>query len=279
MRPFLLIVPILLALQGVAQHSTLRFTDRPIDLNRQSVLLIPFESKMFSSDINKKLAESNQMNTQEIIGRFTAAIDQSILYTFQERCDVSSFYQLEAEETTKDLNYIYDNLDLEYELVSKTVEKTKAEKLKEKLKKKQDDSYQRGSINSGQIVSKRDERERYMKAVVKDPTMLDSMHFKFDNKFFLFVNQLDIRNDYSDMIAVQQGTYERIIQLHYTLYQKDGTILTTGISKTNFPSHQNDINQIIKNNFPILAQYIFDDLFPPVEEETGSKLNVKKLWK
>lgn len=279
MRQLFLFIICFLSLSGSAQHSTLRFTDSPIELNRQSLLLVPFESKMYSSDINKELAEANQMNSSEIIQRFTAALDQSILYTFQERCNVSSFYQLEGQDITQDLNYIYDNLDLDYELVSKTVEKSKAEKLKEKLKKKEDDSYQRGSIQGGQIVTKRDIRERYMKAVVKDQKMLDSMHFKFDNKFFLFVNQLDIKNDYSDMIAVQQGTYDRIIQIHYTLYQKDGTILTTGISKTNFPSYQNDINQIIKNNFPILAQYIYDDLFPPVEEKSDSKLNLKKLWK
>lgn len=279
MRQLFLLLALILALNGLAQHSTLRFTDNPIELSRQSLLLVPFESKMYSSDINKKLAEFNQMNSQEIIERFTAAIDQSILYTFQERCDVSSFYQLEGQDITQDLKYIYDNLELEYELVSKTEEKSKAEKLKEKLKKKEEDNYQRSSIESGQIVTKRDLRERYMKAVVKDQKMLDSIHFKFDNKFFLFVNQLDIRNDYSDMIAVQQGNYDRIIQIHYTLYQKDGTILTTGISKTTFPSDQNDINQIIKNNFPILAQYIYDDLFPPVEQESDSKLKIKKLWK
>ncbi|MBL4707051.1 MAG: hypothetical protein JKY48_01235 [Flavobacteriales bacterium] len=279
MRYLFIFIALSLSLNGLAQHSTLRFTDCPIDLNRQSLLLVPFESKMYSSDINKKLAEANQMNAQEIIQRFTAAIDQSILYTFQERCDVSSFYQLEGQDITQDLNYIFDNLELDYELVSNTVEKSRSEKLKEKLKKKKDNSYQRGSIQGGQVVTKRDVRERYMKAVVKDQKMLDSMHFKFDNKFFLFVNQLDIRNDYSDMIAVQQGSYDRIIQIHYTLYQKDGTILTTGISKTSFPSRQNDINQIIKNNFPILAQYIYDDLFPPVEEESSSKLKIKNLWK
>ena len=278
MRYLILATMLMLYSFSYAQHSTLRFTDSPINLNRQSVLLVPFESKMFLTDINKELALANDLNSQEIINRFSSAIDQSILYTFQEKCDVSSFYMLEDEESTLDLNYIYDNLELEYELVSKTVEQSKAEKLKSKFKKKEDGTYQRGQIQNGQIITKRDERDRYMKAVVKDNKMLDSMHFKFDNKFILFVNQLDIRNDYSDIVAVQQGNYERAIQLHYTLYHINGEILSTGVSKTSFPSSINDINVIIKNYFPILAQNIFNDLFPPVEEENKSKLNLNP-WK
>lgn len=261
------------------QHSTIRFSESPINLNRQSVLVVPFKSKMFLTDINKSLAEYNRLNSQQIVDRFSTAVNQSITYAFQKNCDVSSFYNVDDSTAQQQLNYIYDNLTLDYELVSVTEEKTRAEQLKAKLKKKEDLSYQRSKIEGGQIISTRDDRKRYMKAVVTDNAMLDSMHFMFSNKFFLFINQLDIRNDYSDMIAVQQGAYNRIIQLHYTLYQKDGTILSTGVSATTFPNQLNDINRIISEYFPTLAQNIFVDLFPPEEEEEKkSKLNLKP-WK
>lgn len=279
MRLRLLFTGILFCGIAQAQHSTLRFTDQAVNLNQKSVLVVPFESKMYRSDINKALAEYNNLNSAQIIHRFTTAIDQSIYLAFQERCTVNSFYEVDDSTTTNALNYVFDNLTLEYELVSKTEDKSKAEQLKAKLKKKQDDSYQRGTVSQGEIVTKRDVRERYMKAVVTDNKMLDSMHFRFNNEFFLFVNQLDITNDYSDMVAVQQGRFDRIIQLHYTLYAKNGTVLTTGVSKTIFSAQQNDINLIISNNFPILAQYIFEDLFPPVEEKSDSKIKLKNPWK
>ncbi len=279
MRNTLLFIVLLVSGTLQAQHSTLRFTDEAINLSQKSVLVVPFESKMYLSDINKALAENNNLSSDQIIQRFTAAIDQSIYYAFQEKCKISSFYGIEDTSVTEDLNYIYDNLQLEYELVSVTEDKSKAEQLKAKLKKKEDNSYQRGQVNNGQIITTRDVRERYMKTVITDQKMLDSMHFKFDNDYFLFVNQLDIKNDYSDMIAVQQGSFDRVAQLHYTLYAKDGSILTTGISKTTFSNHQNDINKIISENFPILAYQIFEDLFPSEEENSGSKINLKKPWK
>ena len=279
MRNTLLFIVLLVSGTLQAQHSTLRFTDEAINLSQKSVLVVPFESKMYLSDINKALAENNNLSSDQIIQRFTAAIDQSIYYAFQEKCKISSFYGIEDTSVTEDLNYIYDNLLLEYELVSVPEDKSKAEQLKAKLKKKEDNSYQRGQVNNGQIITTRDVRERYMKTVITDQKMLDSMHFKFDNDYFLFVNQLDIKNDYSDMIAVQQGSFDRVAQLHYTLYAKDGSILTTGISKTTFSKLQNDINKIISENFPILAYQIFEDLFPSEEENSGSKINLKKPWK
>ncbi len=267
----------LLSFVAVSQHSTLRFTDEPINLNQQSLLLIPFESQMYITDINRQLAETNNISSAEILRRFTSAVDQSILYAFQEKCDVSSFYLLEDEEAETDLAYVFQNRKLEYELVSKTEEKTKVEQLKSKLKKKEDDSYQGASIKNGEVVSRRDDRERYMKAIVKSPKVLDSLNSKFNNKYFLFVNELDIRTNYEDAIAMQNMNYTREIKLHYTLYHLNGEILSTGISRTTFPSTENDINVIIKSYFPILARQIYEDLFPPEEEQDkGIKSSLKK---
>lgn len=216
---------------------------------------------MYLSDVNKELAEYNQLNTAEIIERFTAAVDQSIYYTFREKSDVSSFYALEDESAEQDLNYIFSNLRLEYELVENSQSQNQFKKLSKKFKKKEDTKYRGSVINEGQIVTKRDDRERYMKAVVEDKKMLDSMHTKFNNKFFLFVNQLDVKNKMEETAAMERMNYVREIKLHYTLYHVNGEILSTGISVANFPATLNDINLIIKNYFPILAEHIYNDLF------------------
>ena len=281
MRGFVLPIIIIFfqASELSAQHSTLNFSDSPINLNQQSLLIVPFNSRMYLSDINTELGRENNLTSDEIIERFIAGVDQSIYYTFRERCDISSFYLLEDESIEQDLNYIYSNLKLEYELVASTEEKSKIEQFKNRFKKKNDEKYKKGSINNGEIVSTRDNRERYMKAVVKDNKMIDSMHYKFDNKFFLFITQLEIRNNYTDAISMEQMQFNREIKLHYTLYHKSGEILSTGISRTSFPSQLNDINSIISKYFPILAKNIYNDLFE-IEDETASKSKSKlKIWK
>ncbi len=278
MRLLLSCVFAMICLSATAQHSTLRFQDEPFMLDHQSILIVPFQSKMYLSDVNGKLAEHNQMNSEQIISRFTNALDQSLYYTFKERCKVTSYYTLDDDSAQSSLSYIYQNIDLEYELVSKTEEKDGVTKFKEKFKKKEDDRYDRGGVQGGEIVTKSDPRERYMKAVVSDQKMLDSMHMNFNNEFFLFLNELDFRNVYGDAAAMQRMEFNRELKVHFTLYKKDGSILATGISSTLVPATENDINTITSSYFPILAKQIFDALFEDeVEEKTANKL--KMPWK
>jgi len=278
MKRILFLATTLLVNYCFAQHSTMRFTNEPIRLNQQSVLMVPFESKMYLSDINKELATENNLNAEQIIQRFTNGIDQSIYYTFRDRCNITSFYELEDQESTKDLNYIYDNLNLEYELVSKGDQASGFDKMKNKFKKKESQEYKRGEIRNGEIYSERDDRERYMKAVVKNDEMLDSMHFKFNNTYFLFITELDIKNLYADAIAMQRMDYDREVKVHYTLYHKNGEILSTGVSATTFPATLNNIDKIISGYFPILAQNIYAELFPDESKAEESKIDLK-LWK
>lgn len=278
MKRILFLTATLLVNYCFAQHSTMRFTNEPIHLNQESVLMVPFESKMYLSDINKDLATENNLTTDQIIQRFTNGIDQSIYYTFREKCNITSFYELEDQESAQDLSYIYDNLKLEYELVSKSDQASGLDKMKNKFKKKENQEYKRAEIRNGEIYSERDDRERYMKAVVQNDEMLDSMHFKFDNTYFLFITELDIKNRYTDAIAMQSMDYDREIKVHYTLYHKSGDILSTGISATTFSSSLNDIDKIISGYFPILAQNIYVELFPDESKAEESKIDLK-IWK
>src|SRR5699024_299726 len=109
--------------------------------------------------------------------------------------------------------------------------------------------------------SKTDNRERYMKAIVTDPSMLDSLHFIFDNDYFLFITELDLKNKYNQEMQMGRSDFERELKLHYTIYKKNGEIVSTGISKTTFSSNLNDIDKIVKTYFPILAEQIYADLF------------------
>ncbi|MAY83221.1 MAG: hypothetical protein CMP59_03730 [Flavobacteriales bacterium] len=281
MRPLILLICILISQLGLAQHSTLRFFDEPFGLDQQSILVVPFEEKMYLSDVNSEIAKANQLSTAQIISRFSNAMDQSIYYAFKDRCQVTNFRNFDDDSASSDLTYVYQNVDLEYVLVKKEV-KTKGgiQSLTKKFSKKDkaSDKYDRGGLSDGQVVTKSDERERYMKAVVNDQAMLDSMNQRFGNNFILFLNELDFKNDYTDALAMQRMEYQRELKVHFTLYNKEGELLATGVSRTMVPSTENNINEITSKYFPILAKNIFEALFPAEDEET-SEAKVKLQWK
>ena len=74
MKSFLAAIILLTGVSALAQHSTLRFTDEPINLTNQSLLIIPLERMMYISDINKDLALANDLSSEEILNRFSTAI-------------------------------------------------------------------------------------------------------------------------------------------------------------------------------------------------------------
>lgn len=281
MRYLILVLSLSVGQFLLAQHSTLRFQDEPFRLDQQSILVVPFEQKMYLSDVNPEIARANGLTTSQIIERFSNALDQSIYYAFRDRCKVTNFRNFEDDSISRDLAYVYQNVDLEYVLVKKASKSKNGIQALSKpftKKNKQSDQYDRGGINEGQVMTKSDERERYMKAVVKEQQMLDSMHSKFDNRFILFLNELDFKNDYTDALAMQTMDYKREIKVHFTLYTKEGELLATGISKTMVASTENDIDHITSKYFPILAENIFEALFETDEDGT-SEAKIKFPWK
>lgn len=243
-----------------SQHSVMNFSDEFINMNHQSLLLIPFEPHMYQSDINRELYEANGLDSYEIRERFIAGIDQSFFYTFNKKCDVSSFYYLDENNRTQDLSFVYNNRTLEYIHVESTKEDDALASIKSVFKKRKTEN---ARIENGQIVSEIKEGEKYMKAVANE-ILIDSLRKKFHTNYILFVNELDIKNIYADVYDMSTLNYDRLVKLHYTLYSSNGKILSTGISSTTFPATENDIDNIIKNHFPILAQNIYKDLFPVV---------------
>ncbi len=272
MRPYLLLalfIPFSTLL--FAQHSTRMYIDEPFDLNEQTILLIPFEADMYLSDANSAIAKYNSLETIEIIERFRRAVDQNILHTF-ENCDVNSFYDMDQDSAHNILNHIRENVRMEYELVPKNNRENPAKTLATKFKRKPKKQSNNG-IKNGQIVSKRDEKERYMKAIVTNDKIIDSLTKKFDVDYCIFITELDFNNIYTESMHLGSTDNERELKLHYTIYRNDGLMLSTGISKTKLPSHINNINQIIGNYFPILTQQIYDDL---IREESRSNHLIEK---
>lgn len=244
-------------LEVYGQHSVMNFSDDYIDLNQRSLLIIPFEPFMYQSDINRELYKENNIDSKEICQRFSEGIDQSFRNIFSKKCEVNSFYFLDESRRFQDLSFVFKNRKLEY--VEQKQDGAKTDGIKNLFSRKAKEEEKEG-IYGGQVVSIEDNTQKYMKAVA-NKLLIDSLTRQFRSDFILFINQLDIKNIYGSVYEMSNMEYKRKIDLHYTLYSSDGTILSTGISSTKFPSTENDIHHIISTYFPVLAQNIYDDLF------------------
>lgn len=257
------------AVCSVTAQNTTTGTDEESGVSyKSSVLIIPFEAKMYFSDIDKDVSQKTELNFHEIKAKFRAALDQNIFIALKKYYNPLSFYSIEPEEAKQDLMYIYNSIGYKYEVVpqEEVVEKeTVGKKLISKLKKKEkkENEYIEAGIQNGQIVSKVDNREKYMKTKITNENLLPNLDKKYKAQYYLFINQLDIKRAADMRYLATDEAYQREIKVHYTIIDSKGNIASSGAIKSRFSSNQNDIDKIIKAQFPLIAERIVNNLLGP----------------
>jgi len=250
-----------------AQNTTTGNPKEVIATEKLAVLVIPFESKMYLSDIDRDLAQKNEMNFQDIKSKFRAALDREIFIALKEYYKPLSFYSFPPQESRAELGYIYNSIGYKYEVMPEEVvvkKESAGKKLLGKFKKNPKKAkYIDAGIQGGQVVSQVDNREKYMKTTLTNEKLLQNLNTKFKASHYVFINQLDIKRS-ADMryVASEEG-YKREIKVHYTIFNDTGKEVSSGAIKSRFSSTQNDIDKIIKVQFPMIAKRIVQNLIGP----------------
>ena len=126
--------------------------------SKSSVLVIPFESKMYLSDIDRDLGEANDLNFQDIKAKFRAALDREIFIALKSYFNPLSFYAIETKEARAELGYIYNSIGYQYELVPEE-ELAKKENIGKKLigkfkKKEKEEKLQKAIASTKKGIAK-----------------------------------------------------------------------------------------------------------------------------
>lgn len=226
-------------------------------VDKNSVLIIPFEPRLYLSDIDNQIARENGMTYQDIKAKFRAALDQNIFIALKNYFTPLSFYTLNEEEARTELSYIYNSIGYKYEVLEVEVEEeTKGKKFVNKFKKKENnDEYIEASVQNGEVVSQVDNREKYMKTVLSNNQLLTSLNKKYQAEYYIFINELDIKKGVDSQYTNSNKTQDRAIKVHYTIFNNKEEV-SSGAIITAFDGNENDINKIIKSQFGIIADKI-----------------------
>ena len=250
-----------------AQNNTTGISDNSSLMGDVSVVIIPFEAKMYISDIDRDLAQNHQMNFQEIKAKFRANLDREIFLALKKYTQPFSFYSMPQRDANAELGYIYNSIGYKYEVVPEEVVVKKENvgtKLLRKFKKKEKDSdYIDASIQGGELVSQVDNREKYMKTTVVNEKLLPNLNEKFGAQHYIFINQLDIKRGADMRYAASDEGYKREVKVHYTILDNLGEEVSSGAIKSRFSSNENDIDKIIRVQFPLIAERIVKNLVGP----------------
>lgn len=249
------------------------------------LMLIPFEPKMYRSEIDRYIGRKDGLNFQEIRGYFRLAMDNAIYLEAKKDYDVERMHA-DDPEVNRDLDYIYKSVGYQFREMPKPKEPEKkgiskyADKLSTKVKDKIDDMNGKEEpkpegayIQNGQLMQVNYTNERFMATQVINQEMFNYLSPKYGSGLYLFVNQLDIRlSPGQETTSFGSDNFRREIKVHFSILTNDKKEIYAGAVKREFSGNNNSIKLIILNNFPALAKEIVRYLpvvLHPEDMETG----------
>jgi len=254
------------------------------------VLIIPFEPKMYISSADKEIAKRTNLTHQEIRENMRYGISSQMRHAVGKGMKSVSLMHIDTGDVGRDLGYIYNSIGYKYKpLPTEDVARNKQNeedvkpinKLKGSFNKlvkhdkpapKETDGGTR--IKNGQIQSTVSYGEKFMNTSIHNPNLLNVLSAKYNVDVFLFINELNIEAAApASRTGLSSLSYKRRVKVHYTIFDKDGKELHGGAAIVYMPATTNDMNKIINNYFPILAQNMSDSI-PGAQT---SKLDQQKL--
>jgi hypothetical protein len=240
------------ALRSNAQNTTLE-ESKPDDklksgVGKEKVMLIPFDPKMYMSDIDRGINRETKMDFRQIRDLFRAGIDNQLSAQFKTNYSVISMLK-DTVRTKSDLQFIYLSTGYKY-TVTQGKEKTSDQK----------------KITNGQLtVPVQTDEERYMRTVINQPGLLSAMNKKYGAELFVFVSELDMK-----AAVTADGSPGREASFHFTVYNLDGKQVGGGLAKSRFDAEMNDPKRIVSKAFLLAAKTIYSRSIPaPVPAANG----------
>lgn len=255
------LIPLLLLLHysiaTLAQDSTIEIQQADSAVHKKT-LIIPFEPDLYMSDMDREIGRTNQLSQAKIVEKFRISFDRALENTVQLKNETQSILHDETTASESELVTIYSGISFIFTPVKRV--QSKKDKLLEKVITPKKSPQKEATIKNGEVYTVRDTIERYMKTILVDSTLLETMQSKTQAENFLFVNQFELKNSFEDVMQLQNDTYQRELRIHYSILNRKGEELVGGISKCRFANTIVNINQIIATAFPCAAKQIADAL-------------------
>lgn len=252
-----------------SQNTTVSPTDNPKiappstveKKDTRKVLVIPFEPKLYMSEIDQNVNKETKMNFNQIRYAFRSGLDYSVVTEFKKKYSVVSLLS-DTAKSMSDQYYIYSSIAYKYDVVPDSAGKTPA-----------DNTINKPKIQNGQITVAANDQRKFMNTKITNPNLLVTLHKKYGTEIFIFINQLDMKINVDNSGNSATVGFDRTAAVHYSIFDLNGTLLNSGLATKNFPANANNPNRIVNGYFSGIAETILANYLaataPKVEKGKG----------
>ncbi len=230
------------------------------------VMVIPFEPKLYMSDVDREINKRTGLSATQIRNNFRIGLSNTMYSEAIKSSPSILMLSPDNQDIKDDLAYVYMSTGYHYDVMPDLEEKpaeSKPKAILSEIKKRADEtlygSKEQGGtwIKDGQLYSVDYSQERFMNVRILNPNMFNYLSQKYEVGYFVFINQLDVKiAPGTDYRALENEIYQRELKVHYSIYDQSGTLVYASAAKNYFPSVMNDMNLIIKGHFPKICREI-----------------------
>lgn len=256
-RVWLFFLLIVLASNGSVAQSPIAKDSAEKVLRADKILVVPFEDRMFFTDIMRELSQGSGMTPQEVISSLRSGIVKSIGIKLSD-ADSSTFLYPDSVDKAL-LESIYEHLVYKFTPV--------------RISPKNPEKVSVG-IHEGQVRTVRDTSTRYMACAFKDTALLSKLSTEIGVQKLIVLNQMEVRMDLSnpELLATDP---QYIVAIHYTILDAKGSTIAGGLASRKFSQGDHNIRLMMFATFPDLAKTIVASEGKTKEKKAKEKKSAK----
>lgn len=203
-------------------------------IKKYKIMIIPFEPKMYMSEIDHKINQATQFNQKQIKWAFRKGLSDQIAFLLKQKFDVINLLS-DTVKYKKELSQIYNFITYRYDKIPDPVN------YKAPIAEKNEKGIIKGQVNN----TSQSTDDHFMNTQVLNPNLIPGLFAKYKSDVFLFINQIEILSGQKELGVTSPVSQNRTINIHYTVYTVDAREIHSGLIKTGFPMNCNIPNQII----------------------------------
>ncbi len=228
---------------------------------KQRIMVIPFDPYLYFSDADDEIAQQSHIPRQNVRHAFRARLNALLAPEGYETIHLlGGVYRDSVSELSrlyKSLSYSYqDNKASKYnhQPVVKSEEKGGV------LNWVKDQKEKMGVGNEPATVPIAQDPNKHFGVKVKNPEFFNYFNNQYGIDYYVFINQFEVKTVYENCLDRAAQNYERNFLVHYSIYDSKGELVSGNKVKVLYNSNMNDVQRIVSDNMPTMAQRVLSDL-------------------
>ncbi|MDX5420647.1 MAG: LysM peptidoglycan-binding domain-containing protein [Hymenobacteraceae bacterium] len=227
---------------------------------KSRILVVPFDPYLYFSDADDEIARKSRIPRQNVRhvfrGRLNAMLAPQGYETIHLLGGVYRDSVSELSRLYKALSYSYqDNKQSRFNH-QPVVKEEKGGMLNwvNEQKQKLGMKGEQGPVPVAQDPNK------HFGVKVKDPNFFSYFNGQYGIDYYVLINQFEVKTVYENCLDRAAQNYERDFMVHYSIYDSKGELVSGNKIKVPYHSNINDVQRIVSDNMPNMAQRVLADL-------------------